>query len=113
MNMNGQQGASGSEEINSLTMSYEQFQEQVRMKRIQDQEAGKAALHRAGADSSGEKIRGLVNTMQELVHELSMMENQIQVQADAQLRQIRKLKERVSAAEQEVRSSISGGQQTH
>ncbi|QJC52164.1 hypothetical protein HGI30_11760 [Paenibacillus albicereus] len=104
MNPNGQQPQGDS----SLTMTYEQFQEQQRQRRDQEMVEGRQALLRAGADSSSEKVRGLINTMQELVQELSMTENQIQVQADAQLRQLRKLKERASSVEAEVRSSLGG-----
>ncbi|MGN7453689.1 hypothetical protein ACTHPH_02605 [Paenibacillus pasadenensis] len=92
----------------SLSLTYEQFQEQQRQRREQEMIEGRMALQRAGADSSSEKVRGLVNTMQELVQELSMTENQIQVQADAQLRQLRKLKERASSIEAEVRASLGG-----
>lgn len=104
MEQNGQQPQ---EEINSLNLSYEQFQQQVRERREQEQQQGRIALQRAGADNSAEKVRSLINTMQELVQELSMTENQIQVQADAQLRQIRKLKDRAAAVEAEVRASVS------
>ncbi|OXM16146.1 hypothetical protein [Paenibacillus herberti] len=107
MNMNPGQQPQDEGEINSLNLSYEQFQDQVRQRREQEQAQGRIALQRAGADNSAEKVRALVNTMQELVQELSMTENQIQVQADAQLRQIRKLKDRATAIEAEVRGSIS------
>ena len=44
-------------EPNSTSMSYEQFQEQLRIRREQEMIAAKQALRQAGADSQAEKSR--------------------------------------------------------
>lgn len=105
-------GAGGSAQTpvqpNMQQLSYEQFQEQVRQKQEQEQELARMALVQAGADRHSDKIRTVVQHLQSLNSEIKMAENQIQVQMDAQLRQIQLIRQRVQQAETMMQQLLGG-----
>lgn len=80
-------------------LSYEQFQQQQRMRQEQEQAMAKAALQSAGADRHSEQLRGLLVQLQELEAEIARAENQVQVQMDAQLRQLQAVRSRIRQTE--------------
>jgi arylsulfatase A-like enzyme len=86
----------------NLQMSYEQFQEQIRQKQERDQVLARQALQQAGADSRSEKLRTLVNQLQQIQSELKIAENQFQVQMDAQRRQMKTIFDIVSQMEHQL-----------
>ncbi|GIQ64671.1 hypothetical protein ABEV74_07375 [Paenibacillus cisolokensis] len=90
----------------NLNMTYEQFQEQVRLRELQEQEQARIALQRAGADSGSGLIRQLIQELQNIQQEVQLSANQLQVQMDAQKRQTERLVQRIQQAEQLVRSSL-------
>ena len=91
-------------------MSYEQFQEMKRIREEQEQAMAREALLRAGADRNADRIRGLLVELESLDQEIARAENQVQVQMDAQLRQLKAVRERVRQAENAIRSLLPAPQ---
>jgi hypothetical protein len=88
-------------------MSYEQFQELQRIRQEQEQAMAREALLRAGADRYSDRLRTLLGELQGLHAEIARAENQVQVQMDAQLRQIQVIRERVRQAENALQSVLA------
>ncbi|AGA57748.1 Uncharacterized protein TXXE_08135 [Thermobacillus xylanilyticus] len=88
-------------------MTYEQFQEQQRIRQEQEQAMAREALLRAGADRYSDRLRTLLVELQNLNAEIARAENQVQVQMDAQLRQLQAIRERVRQAEHAMQSVLS------
>ncbi|MCQ6562089.1 hypothetical protein [Paenibacillus mendelii] len=93
--------------INSQQMSYQQFQEQVQQQQAQERIQAQQALRNAGLDQRSQKVNQVVIEIQNIQHELQLAENQIQMQMDAQKRQIQNILQRLQQAEQQVKSTIS------
>jgi hypothetical protein len=88
-------------------LTYEQFQEQQRMRHEQEQAMAREALLRAGADRYSDRLRNLLVELQNLNAEIARAENQVQVQMDAQLRQLQAIRERARQAEHAIQSVLS------
>ena len=88
-------------------MSYEQFQEMKRIRQEQEQAMAREALLRAGADRYSDRLRVLLGELQSLHAEIARAENQVQVQMDAQLRQLQAIRERVRQAENALQSVLA------
>jgi predicted metal-dependent HD superfamily phosphohydrolase len=86
----------------NLQMSYEQFQDQIRQNQERDQMLAKQALQQAGADSRSDKIRTLMAQLQGIQSELQLADNQIQMQMDAQRRQLGQVMERINQMERQL-----------
>jgi|GEM_PF-621324 len=91
-------------------MSYEQFQEMRRIREEQEQKMAREALLKAGADRHSERIRALLAELQRLDAEIARAENQVQVQMDAQLRQLKAIRERVRNAEGAAQAALAAPQ---
>jgi len=91
-------------------LSYERFQELKRMREEREQAMAQEALLRAGADRHSDRIRALLGELQRLHEEIARAENQVQVQMDAQLRQLGAIRERIRQAESAVQSLLAAPQ---
>ncbi len=91
---------------NSQQLSYDQFQEQVRQRQEQEQVMARQALLSAGADRQSDRTRAVLTQLSSLSQEIQRAENQIQVQMDAQLRQLQLIHQRVRQAESLIQETL-------
>ncbi|CAM4387956.1 hypothetical protein [Paenibacillus tarimensis] len=92
---------------NSQQMTYEQFQELQRQRQEQEQIAARQAIQNIGADRESDRMRSVVQQLQSVSEELQMAENQIQVQMDAQLRQLQLIKQRIRQCESLIQETVT------
>ncbi|MFD0710764.1 hypothetical protein [Paenibacillus sp. GCM10027626] len=93
--------------INSQQLTYEQFQEQVQMRREQERQQAQQALKKAGLDKDSQQLNQIIVEFHHINEELQLAENQLQSQMDAQRRQIQSIKQRMQQAEQQVKNVIA------
>ena len=92
--------------MNNESLSYEQFQEQVRQRREQEQQQAKEALRGAGLDQKSQHLQTIVQALYSVESELKQAENQIQMQMDAQKRQIQLIQQKIHQAMAQVQGDI-------
>lgn len=93
--------------INSQQLSYEQFQQQVQQQQEQERIQAQQALRNVGLDSRSQQVNQVLIELQGIQQELSIAENQLQMQMDAQKRQIQAIGQRIRQAEAQVRMSMN------
>ena len=98
--------SASTENTNSQQLSYDQFQEQVRQRQEQEQDMARQALLSAGADRQSDRTRAVLTQLSSLSQEIQRAENQIQVQMDAQLRQLQLIHQRVRQAESLIQETL-------
>ncbi|AZN41918.1 hypothetical protein [Paenibacillus albus] len=89
MNMQNQPPA------NSQQLSYEQFQAQVRQRELQEQQQAQQALKRVGLDPKSQQVQQVIQQLNSIEKELQQAENQLQMQMDAQRRQIKLIQQKI------------------
>jgi hypothetical protein len=99
--------AGGAGSMPPQPMSYEQFQEMRRRREEQEQAMAREALLRAGADRHSERLRALLAELQGLLEEIARADNQVRVQMDAQLRQLKAIEDRVRQAESAIQAILA------
>lgn len=92
--------------INSQQLSYQQFQEQVQQQQELQRQQAQQALRNVGLDPHSQQISKVVIELQNILSELQLTENQIQMQMDAQKRQIQSLQQRLQQAVALVQSTF-------
>ncbi|AJY76700.1 hypothetical protein [Paenibacillus beijingensis] len=95
--------------VNSMNMTYEQFMDQVRIRREQEMMAARQALQNAGADSQSGRGREILNSMESIIRELELAENQLLVQMDAQQRQLKRVRDRIRETEASIQNYVLKG----
>ena len=85
-------------QINSQQLSYEQFQAQVRKQREMEQQMAQQALRNAGLDPKSQQVQQVIQDLQGIQSELNLAENQLQMQMDAQKRQIQNIQQKLQQA---------------
>lgn len=90
----------------NLNMTYEQFQDQVRIQREREMLAAREALQRAGADSQSGRGREVINQLEGVLKELEVAENQLLVQMDAQKRQLNRIRDRIRDTETSIQNYV-------
>ncbi|REE80112.1 hypothetical protein A8990_12266 [Paenibacillus taihuensis] len=88
----------GGQPINSQQLSYEQFQAQVRQREQQEQRQAQEALKRVGLDPKSQQVQQVIQQLNGIERELQQAENQLQMQMDAQRRQIKLLQQKIQHA---------------
>lgn len=92
------------------SVSYEQFREMKRAREEQEQAMAREALLKAGADRHSDRLRALLGELQSLNAEVARAENQVQVQMDAQFRQLKAIRDRVRQAESAIQAMLAAPQ---
>ncbi|MBM7563308.1 hypothetical protein [Paenibacillus sacheonensis] len=92
--------------VNSQQLSYEQFQEQVKLRQEQEQLKAKEALKGAGLDPKSQHLQSIAQALYSVESELKLAENQIQMQMDAQRRQIQLVQQKIHQAMAQVQGSL-------
>lgn len=95
--------------INSQQLTYEQFQEQVKLKQEQEAQRAKEALKSAGLDQQSQQVQAVVQALYSVENELKHAENQIQMQMDAQKRQIQLIQQKITQAMAQMQGSAPNG----
>lgn len=98
--------------INSQQLSYQQFQEQVQQQQELQRQQAQQALRNVGLDPHSQQISKVVIELQNIYSELQLTENQIQMQMDAQKRQIQSLQQRMQQAVSLVQRTFGPGAAT-
>ncbi|XEC95900.1 hypothetical protein AB6A23_04860 [Paenibacillus tarimensis] len=93
--------------INSQQISYEQFQDQVQKQQELERQQAQQALRNVGIDSRSQQVNQVLIELQNIQRELALAENQIQMQMDAQKRQIQNIQQRLQQTEQQVKATMA------
>jgi len=96
--------------VQPQSMSYQQFRELRRRREEEEQAMAREALLRAGADRHSERLRALLAELLGLEEEIARAENQVRVQMDAQLRQLKAILDRIRQAEGAIHAILAGPQ---
>ncbi|HUC90451.1 MAG TPA: hypothetical protein VMS09_00310 [Paenibacillus sp.] len=100
----------GAQQPSTQQMSYDQFKDQVRQRQEQQERLARQALVSAGADRQSDRIRSLLQDVQSIGQEVQMAENQVQVQMNAQLRQLQLIQQRLKQIESAVQAALPQNQ---
>ncbi|MFC4809565.1 hypothetical protein [Paenibacillus sp. GCM10023250] len=98
--------------VNSQQLTYEQFQEQARLRQEQEQQRAKEALRSVGLDPKSQHAQAVVQALYGVESELKLAENQLQMQMEAQKRQIQQIQQKIRQAMAQVQGTVPGSQQS-